>query len=353
MNSVRLLPTTGVKCNKRYDSMKICWLLVLLFVATRLVVAEDNDGRCSFWVDMNRGEPVPYEDILEDLAGVRVIYLGECHRLERHHQIQAQILTDLAQRGLPLVLGLEQMESFQQSTLDRYNKGEIDFDQLVQATRWSERWPNCRQYRPILESARKFGVPILALNARKETIRQVARSGGIDKMNPQARKELPPDIQREDPLYEQLLNLRMMVHIVATPERLRPMFEAQISRDEMMASVLCSFLRSQRGQGRTAIVLCGSGHVSYGLGMPARVRRRLPGVKDRIILLSESGDVKLSTREQAMAREINITHEQLRNIDKPIADYLHATSLKQKPIPQSKKKEKKKCHTKESVRSPS
>jgi hypothetical protein len=33
-----------------------------------------------------------------------------------------------------LALGLEQMESSQQPYLDRYNRGEIDFEQLAEAT---------------------------------------------------------------------------------------------------------------------------------------------------------------------------------------------------------------------------
>ncbi len=309
------------------DFLLTCWFSAVLFITPCVAFATEDDGRPSFWIDLYRGEPVAYEDMLDDLAGARVIYLGECHDLERHHDIQTRIIADLGQRSLPLVLGLEQMEFFQQSSLDRYNKGEISFDQLAEETRWSKRWRNYRQYRSVLEAACKFGAPILALNARSETIRQIARSGGLDKINHQARRELPADIRLGDPLYEKLLNLRMMVHVCASPERLRPMVEAQIARDEAMASVLCSFLKSEQGKNRTAVVLCGSGHVAYGLGTATRVRRRLPGARDRIILLSESGDAKLSPEQRAMAREINITHEQLRAINRPIADYIHVKSL--------------------------
>ena len=155
----------------------------------------------------------------------------------------------------------------------------------------------------------------------------VARSGGLDKINPALRREMPAVIRLDDPLYETFLNLQLMVHMTATPERLRPMREAQICRDEMMASVLSSFLQSDAGRDRTAVVLCGAGHVEFGLGIPARVRRRMENVRDRIILLSQSGDLELSPEEKAMARDIEITHEQLRAIDRPIADYLHVRSL--------------------------
>jgi uncharacterized iron-regulated protein len=157
----------------------------------------------------------------------------------------------------------------------------------------------------------------------------VARGGGLEQLDQKTRAELPKHIQLDDPLYRKLLNLQMMVHMAANEETLRPMIEAQIARDETMASTLCSFLSSEAGRGRSAIVLCGSGHVSYGQGTPTRVRRRLPQIKDRIVLFSESGDTVLSPQELAAARAIEITHEQLRQIDRPIADYLHETSLKE------------------------
>ena len=91
------------------------------------------------------------------------------------------------------------------------------------------------------------------------------------------------------------------------------------------------YLTSEAGRGRTAVVLCGAGHVAYALGTPARLRRRLPDAKDRILLLSESGDLVLTAEERAMARPITITHDQLRQIDRPIADYVHVTSLKHEP----------------------
>jgi len=300
------------------------------FAPGQFAFAEEKaeTGRAGFWVDLYFGEPITYDEMLDDLAAARVIYLGERHWLKRHHDIQMKIVADLAKRGVPLVLGLEQLESYQQPVLDRYNRGEIDFDKLAELTNWEKRWRGYEGYRPIVETAHKAGAPVVALNARSETIRKIARGGGIDKLDAETRKELPKEIQTDDLLYEKLLNLYMPVHAAATPDRLRPMLEAQIARDEAMAEALCKFLNSQNGKGRTAVVLCGSGHVNYGLGTAARVRRRIPNVKDRVILLSESGDVVLTPAERAMSREIHITHDQLRAINRPVADYLHATELK-------------------------
>jgi uncharacterized iron-regulated protein len=105
------------------------------------------------------------------------------------------------------------------------------------------------------------------------------------------------------------------------------MIEAQIARDEAMAEALVGFLRSPAGRGRAAVVLCGTGHVAYGLGLPARVRRRLPDARERIVLCSESGEVRLSEKEKAQARPIEITHQQLRDLRLPIGDYLWVKAL--------------------------
>lgn len=288
----------------------------------------DQAHRCGFWIDLYSGEPIEEEEMLDDLTGVRVVYLGERHSLARHHELEARIVTQLVKRKVPLVLGLEQMEAVHQPALDRYAKREISFSQLAETTQWAKRWRDYQQYQPVIDAARQAGSPILALNARMETVRQVARSGGVERVDPAIRRELPPDMQLKDPAYEKFLGMQMMVHAAATPERLRPMIEAQIVRDDAMAFALAKFLQSPAGRGRTAVVLCGSGHVAYGLGTAARVRRRMPGIKDRIVHFSESGDVELSPEELAMARPITITHEQLRELASPFGDYLHATSLK-------------------------
>jgi uncharacterized iron-regulated protein len=289
--------------------------------------AGDEAHRCRLWLDLYRGEPIPYEAIVADLATARVVYLGEHHTIAEHHDLQARLIADLGKQGAALAIGLEQLDAAQQPIVARYNRKEISFDQLAEATQWAQRWPNFRQYQPALEATRGQGAPLVALNARSEIIRRIARGGGVAKLDPASRRELPAEMRLDDPLYEKLLAMQMMVHLAATPQRVRPMVEAQIARDETMAATIAQFLQSEPGRGRTMIVLCGAGHVAYGLGTPERVRRLAPGIKDRIVLFSESGDLELSTQEKAMSREISITHEQLRAMNRPIADYLHAKDL--------------------------
>lgn len=309
---------------------QLAWIPVVLVALVRIGLAgPEGPRRCSLWIDLCQGEPVAYAEMLADLAEARVVYLGERHTLARHHDTQLRILEDLAARGRRLVLGLEQLEAAHQATLDRFNQGQIDFAQLAAATGWPQRWRNYQQYQPLLEAARTRNIPVVALNAPAELIRRVAREGGVDKLPAEARAGLPVELQLCDPPYEKLLGLQLMVHMAATPERLRPMIEAQIARDECMAHHLANYLRTEDGANRMAVVLCGAGHAAYGLGMPARVQRRLGEVRQRIVLLSASGDVELSSEEKAASRDVEITHEDLRRLGLPVGDYLQARSLAQ------------------------
>ena len=300
----------------------------LVLLGQPLARSADFAHRCALWVDPYRGEPIDFQEVTDDLASVRVVYLAEAHSLQRHHDLQVSILRNLAQRGKPLVLALEQLERYQQPHLDRYNRGEIDFDKLAGLTDWENRWLGHDQYRTLVEAARQLNIPVLALNARAETVRQVFRAGGVEKLDKTTRALLPQDMVLEDPPYERLLNMQLMVHMAVDEQRLRPMREAQITRDETMAATLADYLLSDEGKDRSAAVVCGTGHVAYGHGIPSRVRRRMPDVTDRIVVPSQSGDVQLSDAEMAATRDVKITLEQLREMGRPIGDYLHVTAEK-------------------------
>ena len=297
--------------------MLLAWLPAASVAAVRPLV----------WIDACQGEPVEYARMIDDLRTARVVYLGERHTIQRHHDTQARLIAALAREpGVPgtpaaLVVALEPLESSQQASIDRFNCGEIDFDGLAAAIDWARRWPNYKQYRGVLEAARDAKAPVVGLSPALATIHAVAVAG-IQRLEPKFRRQLPAEMDFHDSAYERILTAQMMVHMAATPERLRPMIEAQICRDEAMSAVLADYLRSATGHGRKAVVICGSGHVAYGLGTPQRLRRRLGDSNDRIIVLAECGDLRLSDADKAAARPVEISHQQWREAARPVADYL-------------------------------
>ncbi len=54
----------------------------------------------------------------------------------------------------------------------------------------------------------------------------------------------------------------------------------------------------------------------------------MPGARQRIVLFSQSGDLELSDQERKQAREVEISHEFLRELNRPSADYFQITAGK-------------------------
>jgi len=286
--------------------------------------------RDSFWIDALEAEPVDFRAVLQDLGQARVIYLGEIHSIPRHHELEKEVLEGLAGQGVSLVLAMEQFEFFTQPALDRFNSSAVDLAGLIRESDWDKRWSGHTNYHALVATSRAHGIPVLALNARAETIRAIGRHG-LASLTPEQRRELPEQIVTEDPVYERWLDKVLSVHMAFDPEQMQPAFQAQVARDETMADRVAAFLNSPAGQGRTAVVICGRGHCEFGLGIPARVARRCPGITQRVVLFSESGDLHLSEQERQQSREIEISHEFLQQLGRPSGDYFQVSAPAAQP----------------------
>jgi uncharacterized iron-regulated protein len=285
-----------------------------------------------YWIDLVRGEEVSDADVVADLAGAGVIYVGEAHTIRRHHEIQLQLLQQLFARNLPLVLCLEQLEARDQPAVDRYNRREIDFATLAREIDWPKKWSNYPDYQALCEFARQHRIPVQALNAPADVIRAVNRGGGLANLPAEQRAHLPAEVFLDDPLYERLMQFELAVHMAVDPAKLRPMFEAQAARDEVMAANIVAARRAGGGGARTAFVVLGAGHARYGLGTAERVRRREPGIVERIVLITESGQLQLSASDRAASREVNTSHGDLRALARPPGDYLRVLPRRAAPV---------------------
>jgi len=288
-----------------------------------------------FIVDVLAGEPVPMEMMVDDLTTVRIAYVGEVHTIDRHHQLQAEILGSLSRRGLKLALGMEMFSVNQQKVLDGWQRGQASVASLM-ADLGKGHWTNLLDYESVLLAARKLKVSILGINADDNLVKKVARDG-ISGLTAEERGQVPRGFDRINPVNDRLLRLKLRVHRAFEAKSLDRIVLAQALRDATMARTIVHFLNSPEGKDRTMMVIAGSGHLNYGLGIPDRVQRSAT-LSNRIILPSESGELVLTETEKRHALPIDITHEDLKFIDKPIADYIHMIPLREKakepPTPQ-------------------
>lgn len=296
-------------------------LLVTWMIGMLPLCAKAN----SFIIDVLLGEPVSLEDLVRDLEKVRIVYLGEIHSIARHHQVQTEIFRALANRKLKLAVGMEMFGEHDQPALNRWQQGQNPLASLLDDLGPSH-WTNLVDYEPLLLAAREYGAKVVALNADDRLVRTVARHG-LEGLSGTEASRIPEGVAEINPLYDRLLRLKLRVHSAFQDKNLDRIVLAQALRDETMARAVVRFLTSPEGQDSIMLVVVGSGHVNYGFGIPERVEKHFK-VPYRIIIASESGELVLSEAEKRHAVPVEISHEDLSFIRRPIADYLHVIPLK-------------------------
>jgi len=222
--------------------------------------------------DLEMGREVSFTEMVADLATVRVVYVGESHDDPGHHAAQLSILEALYEADPSISLGVEMVQHSFQPALDAWTEGEGDEGALLTGVEWEERWGfDFALYRALFTFCRQRGIPIIALNARKEVTRAVAR-GGVDGLSEDLAEELPElDLGVSD--HRQMIEEALSGHPNMTPAFFERMYAAQVVWDETMAQRVAETLEGQEAPSRM-VVIAGAFHVTGGLGIPDRAARR-------------------------------------------------------------------------------
>lgn len=224
-----------------------------------------------FLVDGRTGERLDDAALDARLAKSRVIYIGEKHDAPAHHQVQLEILERAARLGT-VAVGLEMIQRPFQPALDVFMR-DRDEAALTAGVEWESRWGyDFRLYRPIFRWAVERGIPLVALNARKELTRAVARKG-LEGIPAELRSELPK-LDLSHPAHRTRIGMVFAEHVAPHGGlELDDFYAAQVVWDETMAETVARALGA-RSSPQRMVVLAGAGHVRYGEGIPQRAARR-------------------------------------------------------------------------------
>ncbi|MFM2431719.1 MAG: hypothetical protein RLZZ511_2932 [Cyanobacteriota bacterium] len=220
-----------------------------------------------------------------------VIYLGETHDQAADHQAQLAIIQALQQQKPGLTIGLEMVQRPYQAALDRYIAGEIDEPTMRDRIEYDDRWGfDWEMYAPIFRYAKAQQIPLIALNTPREITRKVSKRG-LTSLNLPDRRFIPPISAIEigpAPYKTMLTAILQQNHGTPDqppkPDRIDRFVQAQVLWDETMAERIAQ--AHQHNPDRPIVVLVGQGHLIYRYGIPRRVERRIPGIKQQVILLS-------------------------------------------------------------------
>ena len=224
-------------------------------------------------VSMETGMPVTFEQMILEMKPVPFVYLGETHNSLPMHQLQARIIRALYDQDPRLAVGLEMYPVTAQEPLSKWSRGLLTEDEFLREGRWYTTWnQNFAFYQPVFDCVKAEAIPLYALNASREIITKI-RMNGWDALTDEEKAIVPkPDLANED----HRLLMRMIFSAEEMPAAMKGagmemMFEGlyrgQAAWDAVMAS---NAVRIHGLEGRKVVVLVGSGHLLYNLGLNRR-----------------------------------------------------------------------------------
>ena len=198
-----------------------------------------------------------------------------------------QVLRALHRSGRRLLLGVEMYPYTAQPALDAWNAGQLVESAFVEQSRWYEHWGyHWNYYRDIFLFAREAGIPITAVNAPREVVTAVRRKGFAN-LTPDEAAHIPTDIEGETPdhmtFFKASMNDGDSVHPGMSDEALKGMLAAQSTWDATMGWNAVKALKAINDPKAIMVVLVGSGHVSYGLGIERQARRWVDGAVTTLV----------------------------------------------------------------------
>ena len=236
--------------------MKKAMLSLLLFLFILPVVTESATNAQKV-LRVSDGKVISFEQMIDDLKKVSVVFVGEVHDEPEHHQAELRVLRAMHQSNEPFAVGLEMFRAESQKKLDSWTTRKISLDQFLQAyyDNWRQPWP---LYRDIFEYARENQIPLVGLNI-PDSISKKVGANGFGSLTPDEKKQLPPGIScNVDPTYMEFIRKAYSGHHAAGDREFVNFCEAQMVWDKSMAWHLAGYLK--KNPGKRMIVLAGVGH---------------------------------------------------------------------------------------------
>ena len=220
-------------------------------------------------ISAKTGQPVAFEQLLADLKGVRLVYIGESHTDSSHHRVQLDIITALFEAAGPVSVGMEMFDFTYQSVLDQWSQGLLEEDDFLEKVHWYANWRYpFSLYREILEYIRDKRIPLTGLNIPFHIPPKV-RLGGLENLTEADARFIPAEIDTGDEAHRAYVEPVFNQHSFHSSANFDYFYQAQCLWDETMAETIARTMSEG-----TMVVLAGNGHIVYKFGIPQRAFRR-------------------------------------------------------------------------------
>lgn len=220
------------------------------------------------------GRSIPFSKMIKDMKGSDFIYIGETHTSLPMHHIQLQIIQSLYEQDRSLCIGLEMFPVTFQDILNKWSLGILSIEEFIRDSQWYVNWNyNFGFYQQIFLLGKMEKIPLYALNAPREIVSKI-RMKGWDFLSDEEKNIVPnPDLSHE----EHRFLIRTIFENTELPHQMKGkslemafegLYRAQSAWDEVMAA---NIIKAQSKKAKKIVVLAGSGHLFYNLGINRRV----------------------------------------------------------------------------------
>jgi len=228
------------------------------------------------------GATVAFDRMVQEMMSSRIVHVGETHDAMAMHEIQLQVIRALYAKDRHLAIGMEMVPVTLQETLNEWTAGLLTKEEFLREIRWYVTWNfNFGYYEKIFDFAREHRLPIYALNAPREVITKI-RMRGWDALTDAEKALFPgaPDVSNRDhrTLIRTVFESSDIPHAMkgaGLDQVFEGLYRSQSAWDEVMGA---NAVRAAQAEGRRVVVLVGSGHLLYNLGLNRRAfeRSKLP-----------------------------------------------------------------------------
>ena len=212
------------------------------------------------------------------LRGNAVVLLGEVHDNALLHRQRSAVLRSALQAGWRPALAREQFDTDSQSKIEEARRRQPGESATTVAQRVIDRaagnqsgW-DWASYRPFVELAVEFDLPLLAANLARKDANTIVRQGFGAVFDTERLRALGLADAPSATLQAAQENEVRIGHCDALPVTLLPaMARAQLARDAVMADLL------QRNAATGVVLLAGNGHARKDIGVPRWLAALPPG----------------------------------------------------------------------------
>ena len=270
-------------------------LIIMIFLwgcavtPTKKLTIQDTDESFEEGVIISAklGKPVSFNELLADLSGGQIIYIGEKHTNVAHHRIQLEIMQAIFKEHSSMAVGLEMFDHTYQDVLDLWSAGDLDEKVFLKKSHWYANWRfDFSLYREILEFIKENQIRLVALNIPNHIPPKI-REGGIDTLREDEKEHLPQVIDTSNRAHRDYLEKVFdgHKHHFKGEVEFENFYTAQSVWEDAMAEMISQHLKND-----VMVVLAGNGHIQFKYGIPDRAYDRT-GTSFRTIYTAPAGDV--------------------------------------------------------------